>query len=133
MRQGFTIVEVLICLLIALVVAMVALAGVPAVLKASENVRRNAAIMNVLDSLVSIARMAQISNVSDLSGDESIQEAIRILEGRADGFDLDVGIREENLNDPLFQSVHLVTIVATMVFQKGDDEIIRLRVVRRAE
>ena len=133
MRKGFTIVEVLMGLLIALVVVIISLAGIPVVLKASENVGKNVAITNVLDSLVSMSKMVQISSVRDILEDDSVREALSILKEQADGFDLNVDVREERFDHPLFHGTYLVTIIATMDFHEGNSRIIKLHVVRRGE
>ena len=133
MRKGFTIVEVLMGLLIALVVVIISLAGIPVVLRASENVRKNVAITNVLDSLVSMSKMVQISSVRDILEDDSVREALSILKEQADGFDLNVDVREERFDHPLFHGTYLVTIIATMDFHEGNSRIIKLHVVRRGE
>jgi len=133
LRKGFTIVEVLMGLLIALVVVIISLAGIPVVLRASENVRKNVAITNVLDSLVSMSKMVQISSVRDILEDDSVREALSILKEQADGFDLNVDVREERFDHPLFHGTYLVTIIATMDFHEGNSRIIKLHVVRRGE
>jgi len=133
LRKGFTIVEVLMGLLIALEVVIISLAGIPVVLRASENVRKNVAITNVLDSLVSMSKMVQISSVRDILEDDSVREALSILKEQADGFDLNVDVREERFDHPLFHGTYLVTIIATMDFHEGNSRIIKLHVVRRGE
>ena len=120
-------------LLIALVVVIISLAGIPVVLRASENVRKNVAITNVLDSLVSMSKMVQISSVRDILEDDSVREALSILKEQADGFDLNVDVREERFDHPLFHGTYLVTIIATMDFHEGNSRIIKLHVVRRGE
>jgi len=133
LRKGFTIVEVLMGLLIALVVVIISLAGIPVVLRASENVRKNVAITNVLDSLVSMSKMVQISSVRDILEDDSVREALSILKEQADGFDLNIDVREERFDHPLLHGTYLVTIVATMDFHEGNSKIIELHVIRRSE
>ncbi len=133
MRKGFTIVEVLMGLLIALVVVIISLAGIPVVLRASENVRKNVAITNVLDSLVSMSKMVQISSVRDILEDDSVQEALSILKEQADGFNLNIDVREERFNHPLLHGTYLVTIVATMDFHEGNSKVIELHMIRRSE
>ena len=133
MRKGFTIVEVLMGLLIVLVVVMISLAGIPVVLRASENVRRNMATTNVLDSLVSMSKMVQISSVRDILEDDSVQEALSILKEQADGFNLNIDVREERFNHPLLHGTYLVTIVATMDFHEGNSKVIELHMIRRSE
>jgi len=112
---------------------MISLAGIPVVLRASENVRRNMATTNVLDSLVSMSKMVQISSVRDILEDDSVQEALSILKEQADGFNLNIDVREERFNHPLLHGTYLVTIVATMDFHEGNSKVIELHMIRRSE